>query len=134
MNSVTVSGNLTRDPELTYAGELAICKFGLAWNQRKKQGDEYVDVAHFFDVTYFGRRGELMAEKAAKGNLVFVSGRLDYGSWEKDGEKRSKVGIVADNVEGEFVFLKSGEAPAKPAAQPAAGAPAAGSDDDDIPF
>lgn len=131
MNSVTVSGNLTRDPELVYAGDLAICKFGLAWNQRKKQGDEYVDVPHFFDVSYFGRRGELMAEKAVKGNLVFVQGRLDFGSWEKDGEKRSKVGIVADSVEGEFVFLKSGAQPAK--AETSA-APAAGSDDDDIPF
>lgn len=133
MNRVAVSGNLTRDPELsTTAAGTSICRFGIAVNESRKKGDEWVEVAHFFDVTYFGRRGELMAEKATKGDRVTVDGRLDYSSWETDdGSKRSKVGIVANEVEGEFVFRKSGEA--KPAA--AAAAPSqATNDDDDIPF
>lgn len=131
MNTVAISGNLTRDPELFETAAGPVCKFGLAWNQRKKQGDEYVDVAHFFDVSYFGRRGELMAAKAEKGNLVFVQGRLDYGSWEKDGEKRSKVTIVADVVEGECFFKKAGDIPA---ATPTTSSSPAAQDDDDIPF
>ena len=135
MNRVIVSGNLTRDPELlTTASGLAICKFGIAVNERRKVNEEWTDVAHFFDVTYFGRLGELMAQKADKGDRVYVDGRLEYQSWENDaGEKRSKVAIVADRVEGEFVFLPSRDTPdAAPAAKPASKPAASGADD--IPF
>lgn len=135
MNSVTVSGNLTRDPELiTTASGIEICKFGIAVNERRKVDEEWTDVAHFFDVTYFGRRGELMAEKANKGDRAYVTGRLEYQSWEdkESGQKRSKVGIIANEVEGEFVFRAAGsnERPVQ-----AAGAGSRKrSADDDIPF
>lgn len=141
MNRVQISGNLTRDPELvTTRSGVEMCKFTVAVNENKKVGDEWVEKPHFIDVTYFGRRAVLMTEKAEKGNKVYVDGRLDYSSWEtEDGQKRNKVGVVANEVEGEFVFVKSnGSRPARnaapelPADSPAG--PADGDDDDDIPF
>jgi single-strand DNA-binding protein len=131
LNTVTLSGNLTRDPELlTTASGVSIAKGGIAVNERRKVNEEWIDVAHFFDFTMFGRRGELFAEKANKGDRVHILGRLEYQSWEKDGEKRSKVAVIANEVEGEFQFRPSGSGsatPATPASKPAAG-------DDDIPF
>lgn len=131
MNSVTLSGNLTRDPELlTTASGVSIAKCGIAVNERRKINEEWTDVAHFFDFTIFGRKGELFAEKAEKGNRVHILGRLEYQSWEKDGEKRSKVAVIANEVEGEFQFKTStGVAPATQSTSSAA-KPA----DDDIPF
>lgn len=139
MNSVEISGNLTRDPELmsTPAG-LSICKFSIAWNQRKKGADdEWFDVPHFFDVDLFGGRGERMADKAVKGDKVFVTGRLHFSSWEaSDGSgKRSKVSITADDCEGEFNFRKAGEGrTSKPAQGDFDGGTPATGNDDDIPF
>jgi single-strand DNA-binding protein len=133
LNRVAFTGRLTRDPELVTYGETSICKTGVAINERKKQGEEWVDVAHFVDIAYFGRRGELMAEKALKGDSVTVDGKLSYSSWETDdGSKRSKLEVVCNSVEGEFVFRPAGGLPAseRPATTGAA-TPAA---TDDIPF
>ena len=131
MNRVAISGCLTRDPELVWSGDLAICKTGVAVIERKKTGEEWEDVAHFINITYFGRRGELMAEKAKKGDRVYVDGRLHFSSWETDdGSKRNKLEVVATVVEGEFVYRPSeGGTPATQASTPAAAAA-----EDDIPF
>lgn len=139
MNIAVQSGNLTRDPELmTTNSGLSICKFGVAVNQRKKVNEEWVDVVHFFDWAYFGRRGELMAEKAVKGDRVYCVGRSNFSQWETDeGAKRSKVDYVADEVEGEFNYRKAGETPARAAAPAGADSQTAfGAEgvDDDIPF
>lgn len=135
MNHVAISGNLTRDPELvtTNSGS-TLARCGIAVNQSKKVGDSWEDVTHFVDITVFGRRAELFAEKANKGDFVFVDGRLDFSQWETDGgEKRSKLAVVANEVGGEFQFRKAGASPAKPAA-PAPAATQATAADDDIPF
>lgn len=131
MNRVSISGCLTRDPELSYTGDLAICKTGVAVIERKKTGDEWVDVPHFINITYFGRRGELMAEKAKKGDRVYVDGRLHFSQWETDdGTKRNKLEVVCQAVEGEFNYRPSeGGTPTTQASTPAAAA-----DTDDIPF
>jgi single-strand DNA-binding protein len=101
-NSVYVIGNCTRDPELRYtSGGQAVASFGLAYNKRKRSADgtwEDGDPA-FFDVTCWGKLAENVSESIQKGNRVVVTGRLDQRSWEnQEGEKRSKVEIVADEV------------------------------------
>ncbi len=96
-NTVTVVGNVTRDPELRFTPSgAAVANFGLAWN-RKGQNDE--EVVSFFDVTCWSGLAENVAESITKGSRVVVYGRLDQRSWEnQDGERRSKVEIVADDV------------------------------------
>ena len=96
-NTVTVVGNVTRDPELRFTPNgAAVTSFGLAWN-RKGQNDE--DVVSFFDVTCWSGLAENVAESIHKGDRVVVYGRLDQRSWETpEGERRSKVEIVADDV------------------------------------
>ena len=96
-NTVTVVGNVTRDPELRFTPSgAAVTSFGLAWN-RKGQNDE--EVVSFFDVTCWSGLAENVAESINKGSRVVVYGRLDQRSWEnQDGERRSKVEIVADDV------------------------------------
>ena len=95
--TVTVVGNVTRDPALRFTPNgAAVANFGLAWN-RKGQNDE--EVVSFFDVTCWSGLAENVAESITKGSRVVVYGRLDQRSWEnQDGERRSKVEIVADDV------------------------------------
>ncbi len=96
-NTITIVGNLTRDPELRYTQSgKALTKLGLAWSRKDKQGEETVG---FFDVTCWGDLAENVAESVSKGTRVVVYGRVDYQSWEdKEGQKRSKVEVVADEV------------------------------------
>ena len=96
-NTVTVVGNVTRDPELRFTPNgAAVTNFGLAWN-RKGQNDE--EIVSFFDVTCWSGLAENVAESISKGDRVVVYGRLDQRSWEsQEGERRSKVEIVADDV------------------------------------
>lgn len=96
-NTVTVVGNLTRDPELRYtASGVAVTEFGVAWNTKDKAGNESVS---FFDVTCWRELAEHVAESLGKGMRVIVYGRLDQNTWEtKDGDKRSKVRVMAEDV------------------------------------
>lgn len=102
INHVVISGNLTRDPdERRSASGMAILKLGVAVNDRQKKGDEWVDYPNFLDVTVFGKRAESLASKLAKGSKVYVVGKLRWSQWDSNGEKRSKVEIIADTVEYE---------------------------------
>jgi len=96
-NTVTIVGNMTRDPELRYtASGVPVTEFGVAWNTKDKQGNESVS---FFDVTCWRELAEHVAESLGKGNRVIVYGRLDQNTWEtKDGDKRSKVRVMAEDV------------------------------------
>lgn len=104
INTVTVVGNVTRDPELKEVGanKTAVAEFGIAVNRRfpdKQNEGEWKEVTSFFDVTCWQRLGENVAESLAKGTRVVVTGRLDQDTWEnEEGEKRSKVRITADVV------------------------------------
>jgi single-strand DNA-binding protein len=99
-NHTTLVGNVTRDPELKFISSgQAVCEFGLAINSRKKEGDKWVDGdPQFFNVTCWGQMAENVAESLQKGNRAIVTGRLDFRQWEKDGEKRSTIKVVADGV------------------------------------
>lgn len=102
INKVHIVGNLTRDPEeRTTPSGIAVVSFGVAVNERRKnaQTGEWGDEPHFFDVTMFGNSGTYAASRISKGSKVAVEGRLRYSSWEKDGQKRSKVDIVCENIE-----------------------------------
>ncbi len=96
-NRVTLAGNLTRDPELKFtSGGTPICTFGLAVKNPRSKTD-HVD---FFDVTAWRELGETMANWKKKGDPILLEGRLQFRSWEaKDGSKRSKVDVVADNIQ-----------------------------------
>ena len=101
-NSVTVVGNVTRDPELRFtASGQATASFGLAvnrvWNDR--QTNERKEAVSFFDVVCWREMAENASESLTKGARVLVTGRLEQRSWETpEGEKRSKIEIVADEI------------------------------------
>lgn len=101
-NTVTLTGNVTRDPELRFtpSGQ-AVATFGLAVNRRwqNRQTQAWEEATSFFDVVSWGRLAENVAESVSKGTRVMVAGRLDQRSWEtQEGEKRSKIEVVADDV------------------------------------
>ncbi len=100
MNNVNLIGRLTRDAELKYTGGgLAIASFSLAVNQRKRQGDKWVDEAHYFDCTLFGKQAESLQQYLTRGKQVGITGRLQQERWERDGQKRSKVSIVVNEID-----------------------------------
>lgn len=107
INKVIIIGNLTRDAELSYTQSgFALLKFSIAVNRRRKQGDQWVDETSFFDITMFGSRGEAIANYMTKGKKIAVDGQLQQDRWDaQDGTKRSKVVIIADNIQ----FLSSRE-------------------------
>lgn len=100
VNHVILIGRLTRDAELKYtANGQAVCKFSLAINRRRKNGDQWVDEANFFDVVLWGRSGEAINQYLTKGKQVAVEGELRQDRWEQDGQNRSKIEIMANNVQ-----------------------------------
>ena len=102
-NRVVLAGNLTRDPELRFTSNgIPVCEFGLAVNRVRSKSEE-VD---FFDITAWRELGETIANYKKKGDPILVEGKLQYRTWEaQDGSRRSKVDVVADNVQ----FLGRGE-------------------------
>lgn len=103
INSVCVSGNLTRDPELrqTPSGT-SVLSFSVAVNDRRKDAStgEWRDFPNFIDAVVFGNRSEPLARILRKGSKISLHGKLRQSQWEtQDGQKRSKVEIVADEVE-----------------------------------
>ena len=143
INTVTLTGRLTKDPELraTTSGT-SVANTGIAVERYRK--DQDADVS-FFEVTVFGNFADLVAKKARKGDSVVVEGRLEQRRWETpEGQKRSAVSIVANQLKGEFLFRKAdgsdtpqAEAGATATADPPASAPVPAGQvaaDDDIPF
>lgn len=131
INRVVISGNLTRAPEARATqGGTAILSFGVAVNDRRKsaQTGEWEDYPNFVDCTMFGARAEAVGRYLSKGSRVAIEGKLRYSSWERDGQKRSKLEVIVD----EIVWLDSRPQEA-PAPAPAAPAPV-DVYDEDIPF
>jgi single-strand DNA-binding protein len=150
-NKVILVGNLTRDPELRYTPKgTAIAKIGIAVNRvwTNEAGEKKEEVT-FVDVDVFGRTAENVGQYMRKGRPILIEGRLRLDQWDdkQTGQKKSKLGVVAETVQ----FLGSptgggGEgsapAPARPrAAAPTAAAPAGEPlegdgppESDDVPF
>jgi single-strand DNA-binding protein len=100
INHVVLVGRLTRDAELKYtAGGQAVCKFSVAVNRRRKNGDQWEDEANYFDIVLWGRQGESLNQYLVKGKSVGVEGELRQDRWQQDGQNRSKVEIVANNIQ-----------------------------------
>ncbi len=118
-NRVILIGNLTRDIEIRHTAntKLAVCQNAIAVNDRRKNAaGEWVDETTFVDVTFFGRMAELVGEYLAKGSPIFIEGRLKQDTWEKDGQKRSKLYVIADRMQ--FLSGKEGARPDGGAARP----------------
>lgn len=100
INAVALSGNVGRAPELRQTPSGAyILTFSLAVNERIRKGDEWTDHANWVDCVVFGKRAEGLSKVLEKGMKVCLSGRLRYSSWEKDGSRRSKLEVIAENVD-----------------------------------
>lgn len=101
-NRVILIGNLTRDIELRYTAnsKMAVCQNAIAVNDRRKNAaGEWVDETTFVDVTFFGRMAELVSQYLGKGSPIFVEGRLKLDTWEKEGQKRSKLYVIVDRMQ-----------------------------------
>ncbi len=116
INRVCISGNLTRDAELrATASGVAVLGFGVAVNERRKNAaGEWEDHPNFVDCTMFGTRAEKLEQYLAKGVKVAVEGKLRYSSWERDGQRRSRLEVVVDDLE----FMSRREAVQQGAPQP----------------
>ena len=131
INHATITGNLTRDPELrSLPSGTAVCKCRIAHNARRKDGDtgEWVDVPNFFDVVIFGALGERFAEHASKGEKAAFDGALRWREWETQaGEKRQGVEIVAATA----IRIPRDDTTSPPVEEPLVGV---ATGDHDIPF
>ena len=140
INRVAISGNLTRAAELrTTQSGMSILDFGVAVNDRRKnqQTGEWEDYPNFVDCTMFGTRAEKLQPYLAKGTKVALEGKLRYSSWESNGQRRSKLSVIVDDLE--FMSSRRDDAGFGYAPQPVqAPAPvidaAASVYDEDIPF
>jgi single-strand DNA-binding protein len=99
-NRVILVGNMTRNVELRRTQQgTAVCDVGLAINERRKQGDEWVDETTFVDVTLWGRTAEVADTYTAKGSSILIEGRLKLDQWEQDGQRRQKLKVVGDRLQ-----------------------------------
>lgn len=103
INRVVLTGNLTRDAELRQSsGGMAIVKMRVAVNDRRKNATsgQWEDYANYIDVTMFGSRGEAVSRYLSKGTKIAVDGKLRWHEWETpEGQKRSAVEVIADDIE-----------------------------------
>lgn len=153
INRVIISGNLTRDPELRHTTSgTAVLAIGVAVNDRRRnnQTGEWEDYPNFVDCTMFGSRAEAISRYLSKGSKVAIEGKLRWSQWERDGQKRSKLEVIIDEIEfmssrnggGNGGYQSNGGYDSRPASSyspaPAAPAPAPAVDtsvyDEDIPF
>ena len=118
INRVAISGNLTRDVDLrTAQNGMPVMGFGVAVNDRRKnqQTGEWEDYPNFIDCTMFGARAQSVSRFLSKGSKVAIEGKLRWSQWERDGQKRSKIEVIVDEIE----FMTSrNDAPSQATAQP----------------
>lgn len=135
INTVALTGNLTRDPELKQTQGGSVCRMRVANNGRRKQGNEWVDAPNYFDVVVWGAQGENVAQYLSKGRKVAITGKLRWREWESDNGKRQTVEVHADNV----AFIGGRDEAQQPKQQQVTAdntdfVTASVSADDDIPF
>lgn len=102
-NSVTLLGNLTKDPELrTTPNGMSVCTFSLALNRSYKVNDQWTEAVDYIDVVVWNKLAEAVSGNVNKGNPILVSGRLQSRTFESQGQKRNKVEVVAQDL----IFLQ----------------------------
>lgn len=107
INVVNISGYLTRDSELrATASGMQVLGFGVAVNDRRKNPStgQWEDYPNFVDCTMFGTRAEKLAGMLTKGTKVCILGKLRYMSWERDGQRRSKIEVIVDDIDEAIPF------------------------------
>ena len=132
-NKITVIGNVGRDPEMRYTPNgTSLTKFSIATSRRYTSGGERREETDWFDVTAFGRLGELVSQYVTKGSKLYVEGRFHSRSWEgRDGVTRTSNEITANEV----VFLdRPGETGGGAEARAGHSGAGGGVDADDLPF
>jgi single-strand DNA-binding protein len=139
INRVLVSGNLTRDPELrATASGMPVLGIGIAVNDRRKSQStgEWEDYPNFIDCTMFGTRAESVSRFLSKGAKVAIEGKLRWSQWERDGQKRSKIEVIIDEIEFLSARSEGGAHPAPASTREASipPAPEVTVYDEDIPF
>ena len=149
INRVCISGNLTRDPVLrSTGGGMSVLSLGVAVNDRRKnqQTGEWEDYPNFIDCTMFGARAESLSRYLGKGTKVAIEGKLRWSQWEREGQKRSKIEVIVDELE--FMSSRNSDSSSygggmgggysAPAAAPVVAAPVVDASssvyDEDIPF
>lgn len=124
INRVTLSGNLTRDPELkSTQGGTAVLSFGIAVNDRRKNPTtgEWEEYPNYVDAVLFGTRANAIYAYLSKGSKVAIEGKLRYSSWEREGERRSKLEVIIDEIE--FLSPRNDQQQAAPQQAPTFSAP-----------
>lgn len=137
INNVFLTGRLTRDPELRVtAGGTQLLSFTLAFNTsvRNRQTGEWEERGNFIDCTMFGKRADALSRFLAKGQKVAIAGKLRYATWDKDGQRHSKLDLIVDEIDF-MAQRQGGSQPTQTAPAPQAPMPPIADDfDDDIPF
>jgi single-strand DNA-binding protein len=134
-NKVILVGNVTRDIELRYIPSgTAVADIGLAINERVKKGETWQEETCYVECTAFGRTAEVANEYASKGSPLLIEGRLRFSSWEKDGQKRSKLTVLIDKLQ--LLGSKSDrqERPAEPVSAGVTEGEADPFEDQEVPF
>lgn len=127
LNIFAVSGRLTRDCEMKKtANGMTIAEFSIASNYKKKSYDSYVDEVSFLDFAIFGKRADGLAKYLTKGRQVNLKGWIRQDRWDRDGERRSKITFVVDDLQ---LIGGQGQTEQKPQKSPQAGYR-----EDEIPF
>ena len=132
MNSIKITGNITKDPETVspQGSEYSVLKFAIANNdESKKVNGKYEDIVSFFDIEYWTKNVQYWIQKITKGARVTIQGRLKQERWEKDGNSRNRVKIVANVAMNEGFAIE-----VHPKVQKEQGSAPAQFDEDDIPF
>ena len=100
INRVTISGNIGQEPELrTTASGMHVLSFSMCVNSRVKRNGEWTDKPNWVDVKVFGQRAESLTRYLEKGSHVTVAGRINQSTWERDGQKRSKLEVICEDID-----------------------------------
>jgi len=100
INNVVLVGRLTRESELKFLNNgTAVSRFSLAVNRMKRSGDQWEEEVSFFDIVLWGKQAETLNPYLVKGRQICVSGELRQSRWEQDGQSRSRIEVVANNVQ-----------------------------------
>ena len=117
INRVTISGNIGNDPDLRQtASGVQVLSFSVAVNDRVKGEDgQWTDRPNWIDCVMFGNRAKSVSRFLSKGSKVAIEGKLRWSQWERDGQKRSKIEVIVDEIE---LMASRGDAPSQATAQP----------------
>ena len=100
INNVILVGRLTKDATVDYLPNgSAVASISIAVNRNKKEGEQWINEVSYFDISLFGKQAESLRQYLLKGKQIAIQGSLRQDRWEKDGQKFSKVRIIASNIE-----------------------------------